>query len=298
MPALRAWQQVLILGKADKTGGFGTVRPKLTMSMRIAACGRLMGPLRPLGSIAKPQANCLGAGKEFTRGSFVHHADGGLAFGPNFCPGRQRQNLPLQEGRTVRVADASLQLSGQLHGNAHHVVVELAQRRRDDELKHVERQHNEFCAAGRCRPSSGPIASGPTTTDSSWRTTNSSQGSWIDNRPVLSRIKNWFNRGDNANTNTRTERMEPVPMPGRGEVIVEPAGNAPQFYRRLPTSNDRPGHASANAGAAAAGFPVVAAACTHLAERRESTGDRDRADQFPARGPTTGWSLRPRLPKS
>ncbi len=87
----------------------------------------------------------------------------------------------------------------------------------------------------------GPLNTGTTTaTDSGWRPVNSPQGSWIDNRPVLSRIKGWFNRGDNTNTNMRTERMEPVPGPMRGEVIIEPAAIAPESFRRLPTTNEPP----------------------------------------------------------
>jgi hypothetical protein len=82
----------------------------------------------------------------------------------------------------------------------------------------------------------------PTSGDSSWRTSNATQASWIDNRPVLSRIKGWFNRGDNSNTNTnmRTERIEPIPTPTRGEVILEPGAGVPETYRRLPTTNEPP----------------------------------------------------------
>lgn len=64
-----------------------------------------------------------------------------------------------------------------------------------------------------------------------WRSSNS-EGSWIDNRPVLSRVKNWFGRGDNAPAS-----MEP--LPGQ-TVIIQPSATGQDYYRRLPTTNEPP----------------------------------------------------------
>ena len=73
-----------------------------------------------------------------------------------------------------------------------------------------------------------------TTTSETWRN-NTSETSWVDNRPVLSRIKSWFGRGDN-NT-IRNETVQPAP----GQpVIVQPMATGQEFYRKLPTTSEPP----------------------------------------------------------
>lgn len=72
-----------------------------------------------------------------------------------------------------------------------------------------------------------------TMTTSEWRG-STSETSWIDNRPVLSRVKNWFGRGDNG-----PQRMETAPMTGP-TVIMQPSATGQEYYRRLPTTNEPP----------------------------------------------------------
>jgi len=68
---------------------------------------------------------------------------------------------------------------------------------------------------------------------SEWRG-STSESSWIDNRPVLSRMKNWLNRGDN-NAPSQTQA---APLNGP-TVIIQP-GAGQEYYRRLPTTNEPP----------------------------------------------------------
>jgi len=77
---------------------------------------------------------------------------------------------------------------------------------------------------------------------SEWRSSSewhgqTSEASWIDNRPVLSRMRNWFNRNDNAPS--RTEPSSAQPVIGQ-PVIVSPNGSGQEYYRRLPTTNEPP----------------------------------------------------------
>jgi hypothetical protein len=77
-------------------------------------------------------------------------------------------------------------------------------------------------------------SSSSTTTTQTWRTTTS-EPSWVDNRPVLSRIRNLFGRGDNPTVKTETTQ----PSSG-GTVVVQPAPQTTDFYRRLPTNSEPP----------------------------------------------------------
>lgn len=94
-----------------------------------------------------------------------------------------------------------------------------------------------------------------TTTVTEWRnssssgsfssSSSSSDGSWINNRPVLSRIRNWI-RGDD---DSEMMRME---APRTGEpVIIQQGPSANQYYRKLPTTHEPP------LGATPAAFPPV-----------------------------------------
>jgi len=77
-------------------------------------------------------------------------------------------------------------------------------------------------------------SSSSTTTTQTWRSTTS-EPSWVDNRPVLSRIRNFFGRGDNVTI--KTETVQPSNGPA---VIVQPSPQTTDFYRRLPTNNEPP----------------------------------------------------------
>lgn len=73
-----------------------------------------------------------------------------------------------------------------------------------------------------------------TTTVETWNSSSpSGETSWIDNRPVLSRIKNLFGRGESAPTRTET-----ITQPELPRVITQPANS--EYYRRLPTSSEPP----------------------------------------------------------
>ena len=77
-------------------------------------------------------------------------------------------------------------------------------------------------------------SSSSTTTTQTWRSTTS-EPSATENRPVLSRIRNFFGRGDNATVKTETIQ------PRNGQtVIVQPAPQTTDVYRKLPTNSEPP----------------------------------------------------------
>jgi len=80
-------------------------------------------------------------------------------------------------------------------------------------------------------------SSSSTTTTQTWRSTSE------PSRGPLSRIRNIFGRGDNATVKTETIQ----PSSNGGTVVVQPASQAADVYRRLPTSSEPPlGNAPVN----------------------------------------------------
>lgn len=80
-------------------------------------------------------------------------------------------------------------------------------------------------------------SSSSTTTTQTWRSTNE------PSRGPLSRIRTLFGRGDNATVKTETIQ----PSSNGGTVVVQPASQATDVYRRLPTSSEPPlGNAPVN----------------------------------------------------
>ncbi len=79
--------------------------------------------------------------------------------------------------------------------------------------------------------------SSATTSTETW-SSGTQPTSWVDNRPVLSKIKGWFSKSDNGTT-TRTES---VPTTTSQPLIVQPMPTTTnEFnYRRLPTTNEPP----------------------------------------------------------
>jgi hypothetical protein len=101
-----------------------------------------------------------------------------------------------------------------------------------------------------------------TTTTETW-SSGVQQTGWVDNRPVLSRIKSWFGRGETSG-NSRSEAVQP----SIGQPITPPATTNELQYRRLPTTNEPPlnspagSPASSKGGAAPTVQPKPAAPAT------------------------------------
>jgi hypothetical protein len=72
-----------------------------------------------------------------------------------------------------------------------------------------------------------------TPTDTTWRG-GSSGGGWVENRPILSRIRSWLGRDDEP-----AIMQEAMPAAGRGHVVINDVP-ATQNYRRLPTASEPP----------------------------------------------------------
>lgn len=74
-------------------------------------------------------------------------------------------------------------------------------------------------------------------TTENWRS-SSQEASWVDNRPILSRIRGWFKKNDDGgDTTIRNESVQPAKSP---PVTVQPRTTAPEYFRRLPTTNEPP----------------------------------------------------------
>jgi len=71
------------------------------------------------------------------------------------------------------------------------------------------------------------------TSEGGWRTTTTSGGRWIDNRPILSKMRNWFRSDDEAEMTTQE-----FVQPGQGRVIAP--STAGGDYRPLPTITEPP----------------------------------------------------------
>ena len=98
----------------------------------------------------------------------------------------------------------------------------------------------------------GHSGTSTTTTTESWNN-GVQQASWVDNRPVLSRIRNWFNRSE-PSSSTRTDVQ-----PSIGQPVTPSTSATNEFqFRRLPTTNEPPLNTPAASSPAKAG--VVPAA--------------------------------------
>ncbi|MCS7047387.1 MAG: hypothetical protein NZO58_13600, partial [Gemmataceae bacterium] len=65
--------------------------------------------------------------------------------------------------------------------------------------------------------------------------------SWIDNRPILGRIKGWFNRNDNYSSGRYGAPMIRIdPAPGGTGPVAAPSASGIEYHRRLPTTNEPP----------------------------------------------------------